>query len=81
MQSINLFLRSTRLFEQHNWSSIFQGPCNGDSGGPLYTNGQKGDNGDIVGRTIAGVVSGGIGCGGKSFENYPQWFARVSLFH
>ena len=59
---------------------MFQGPCNGDSGGPLYINGQTADNGDVVGRTIAGVVSGGIGCGSKSFENYPQWFARVSLF-
>jgi secreted trypsin-like serine protease len=58
---------------------MFQGPCNGDSGGPLYINGQTADNGDVVGRTIAGVVSGGLGCGSEEYENYPQWFARVWL--
>ena len=32
-----------------------------------------------MGRTIAGVVSGGLGCGSEEYENYPQWFARVWL--
>ena len=51
-----------------------QGPCPGDSGGPLYIGGVKDDNGDITGQTLAGIHSGGLGCGGL---NVPAFWQRV----
>ena len=57
-----------------------QGPCQGDSGGPLYIE-ETTANGDVRGRTVVGIVSGGIGCGGDPAKkpNYPKWWARVRL--
>ena len=54
-----------------------QGPCPGDSGGPLYINGIKDENGDISGQTLAGIHSGGLGCGGL---NVPAFWQRVCTF-
>jgi hypothetical protein len=40
----------------------------------------KTENGDVTGRTVVGIVSGGIGCGNNPDKkpNYPKWWARVS---
>ena len=56
-----------------------QGPCPGDSGGPLFLENYT-ENGDVTGRTVVGIVSGGVGCGNNPDKkpNYPKWWARVS---
>ena len=56
----------------HN-SNFFhdQGPCQCDSGGPLYIN--YGGESDRRIQTLEGIVSGGIGCG----KNTPAWYTRV----
>ena len=38
------------------------------------------ENGDVTGRTVIGIVSGGVGCGNNPDKkpNYPKWWARVS---
>ena len=38
------------------------------------------ENGDVTGRTVIGIVSGGVGCGNNpdNKPNYPKWWARVS---
>ena len=49
-----------------------QGPCVGDSGGPLFI------NYDSEGRqrqTLEGIISGGLSCG----KNFPSWYTKVSL--
>ena len=58
---------------------LFQGPCPGDSGGPLYLENYT-ESGDVIGRTVIGIVSGGVGCGNNPDKkpNYPKWWARVS---
>ena len=37
------------------------------------------ENGNVQGRTVVGIVSGGVGCGGDPDKkpNYPKWWARV----
>ena len=50
---------------------LFQGPCKGDSGGPLYVD-HGGDDGRQR-RTVEGIVFGGLTCGG----NVPSWYTRV----
>merc|ERR1712241_1179526 len=62
-------------------SGIYSGPCPGDSGGPLYINGEIDDtSGELTGQTIVGIHSGALGCG---FRNAPAWWQRVchSLKH
>ena len=50
-----------------------EGPCHGDSGGPLTVPNGKGD-----GRLLAGLVSWGEpGCGS---DEYPVIYTRVSMF-
>ena len=58
---------------------LIQGPCPGDSGGPLFLENYT-ENGDVTGRTVIGIVSGGVGCGNNPDKkpNYPKWWARVS---
>ena len=36
------------------------------------------EDGDVTGRTVVGIVSGGIGCGSSKKPNFPKWWARVS---
>ena len=43
----------------------------------MYINGIKDENGDITGQTLAGIHSGGLGCGGL---NVPAFWQRVSTF-
>ena len=38
----------------------------------------KDENGDISGQTLAGIHSGGLGCGGL---NVPAFWQRVSSYH
>ena len=52
--------------------------CKGDSGGPLYLE-TTDENGDVSGRTVVGIVSGGVGCGDKDKPNFPKWWARVRV--
>jgi len=61
---------------------FFSGPCPGDSGGPLFLENYT-ENGDVTGRTVIGIVSGGVGCGNNPDKkpNYPKWWARVSWFN
>ena len=35
------------------------------------------EDGDVTGRTVVGIVSGGIGCGSSKKPNFPKWWARV----
>ena len=51
--------------------TLFQGPCTGDSGGPLFVN--FGDEPNKKKQTLEGIVSGGFGCG----KNTPAWYTRV----
>jgi len=51
-------------------TDIYKGSCRGDSGGPLTTR----DEQNRV--TLAGIVSGGLGCG----KGYPGWYTRVEFF-
>ena len=52
---------------------VLQGPCEGDSGGPLFVDhqvqGQKR-------QTVEGIVSGGLSCG----KNIPAWYTRVGIW-
>ena len=48
---------------------LFQGTCDGDSGGPLYA--YDDDNR----QTLVGVTSGGLGCG----TDIPNWYTRNML--
>ena len=36
------------------------------------------EDGSVVGRTLIGVLSGGIGCGNPKNKNIPKWWMRVS---
>ena len=36
------------------------------------------EDGSVVGRTLLGVLSGGIGCGNPKNKNIPKWWMRVS---
>ena len=58
---------STQLFQP-----FYQGPCEGDSGGPLYVN--FGTTPERKLQTLEGIVSGGIACG----KSTPSWYTRVS---
>ena len=54
---------------------IQKGPCEGDSGGPLFLQ-EKTDFGPR--STLIGIVAGGLGCG----KSIPTWYANVSMiFH
>ena len=44
----------------------------GDSGGPLFVN--ITDSNSVIRQTLAGIVSGGYGCG----LNVPGWYTKVS---
>ena len=49
-----------------------KGPCEGDSGGPLFINyGSEGRKR----QTLEGITSGGLSCG----QNFPSWYTRVCL--
>ena len=48
----------------------FTGPCKGDSGGSLVVDDERGR------KTIAGIVSGGVGCG----QGYPGWYTKVGSY-
>ena len=50
-----------------------QGPCKGDSGGPLYVN--HGTSSARRIQTLEGIISGGLACG----KNTPSWYTRVSI--
>ena len=50
-----------------------QGPCEGDSGGPLYYHETTLEGNSRL--KLGGVVAGGIGCG----KNIPTWYTRVSI--
>ena len=56
---------------------LFQGPCDGDDGGPLFINSRVDTNGDIVDRTLVAINSGSLGKCGK--DNFPAWWTRVRL--
>lgn len=50
-------------------TKAFSGPCEGDSGGPVYV--------EINGKqTLVGIVSGGIGCG----VDIPTWHTKISEY-
>ena len=51
---------------------IFQGPCRGDSGSPLYVDHGKSNQMKL---TIEGIVSGGVG---KCGDNVARWYISVS---
>ena len=51
---------------------IQKGPCEGDSGGPLFLQ-EKTDFGPR--STLIGIVAGGLGCG----KSIPTWYANVSM--
>ena len=44
-----------------------QGPCKGDSGGPLIVDHEDGR------KTLEGIISGGLECA----KNTPAWYTRV----
>ncbi len=50
-----------------------QGPCEGDSGGPLYV--EHGEPGGRKRLTVEGIVAGGVACG----KNIPVWYTRVRI--
>jgi len=51
--------------------AIYKGSCRGDSGGPLTTK-------DPENRvTLAGIVSGGLGCG----KGFPGWYTKVEFYN
>ena len=52
---------SVGIINEHSFLLI-QGPCPGDSGGSLFLENYT-ENGDVTGRTVIGIVSGGVGCG------------------
>ena len=56
-------------------ANIYSGPCEGDSGGPLYIKYGKEDE-TRQRQTVEGIVSGGVGCG----KNIPSWYTRVMFF-
>ena len=86
---IALTNQNAKLYKEVNTTfSMFQGPCEGDSGGPLYIENYT-PGGDITGRTVVGIVSSGLDCGNvkssglkkdQEKPNYPQWFQRVNIF-
>ena len=55
-----------------------QGPCEGDSGGPLYQIGWEFEDGSVTGRTLLGILRGGVGCGNPKLKDIPKWWMRVS---
>ncbi|XP_040581572.1 CLIP domain-containing serine protease C9 [Lepeophtheirus salmonis] len=55
--------------QRNETSGVYSGPCEGDSGGPLYVK-----NDEI--QSLAGIVSGGLGCG----LNIPKWYTRISSY-
>ena len=53
-------------------SLSLKGPCEGDSGGPLFINyGSEGRKR----QTLEGITSGGLTCG----QNFPSWYTRVCI--
>ena len=54
--------------------TIYQGPCEGDSGGPLILQEDTADG--YQKSSLVGIVAGGLGCG----LNIPTWYSRVSEF-
>ena len=49
-----------------------QGPCEGDSGGPIFQ--KEPTEGGFIKSSIVGLVTGGLSCG----KNIPSWYTRVS---
>ena len=65
-----------KSFSLHFFSN--QGPCEGDSGGPLYKIGWEFEDGSVTGRTLLGILRGGVGCGNPKLKDIPKWWMRVS---
>ena len=52
-------------------SITWKGPCEGDSGGPLFLQEET----EYEPRsTLIGIVAGGLGCG----KSIPTWYTNVS---
>ena len=51
---------------------FLKGPCEGDSGGPLFIDYGSGKR---KRQTLEGITSGGLSCG----QNFPSWYTRVSI--
>ena len=49
-----------------------KGPCEGDSGGPLFIDYGSGKR---KRQTLEGITSGGLSCG----QNFPSWYTRVCV--
>ena len=57
----------------HTLCSItWKGPCEGDSGGPLFLQEETGYG---PRSTLIGIVAGGLGCG----KSIPTWYTNVSI--
>ena len=54
---------------------FLKGPCEGDSGGPLFQ--QETTEEGFTKSSLIGIVAGGLGCG----INIPTWYTRVSEIH
>jgi len=63
-----------------NEDGVIQGPCQGDSGAPLFTK-DINENGDLVNVTLVGVHSGAASCGSRRKKDLPAWWVRVATFY
>ena len=53
---------------------ILKGPCEGDSGGPLFLQEKTGFG---PRSTLIGIVVGGLGCG----KSIPTWYTNVNIIY
>ena len=58
--------------EEHFNFHFLKGPCEGDSGGPLFIDYGSGKR---KRQTLEGITSGGLSCG----QNFPSWYTRVCV--
>ena len=44
----------------------------------MYQIGWEFDDGSVTGRTLLGILRGGVGCGNPKLKDIPKWWMRVS---
>ena len=44
----------------------------------MYKIGWEFEDGSVTGRTLLGILRGGVGCGNPKLKDIPKWWMRVS---
>ena len=44
----------------------------------MYQIGWEFEDGSVTGRTLLGILRGGVGCGNPKLKDIPKWWMRVS---